>query len=288
MRTRFGPAGNSASFSERKLKHTADIPAFLQEFGLNAYEYQCGHGVRVNAQAAAVFGEAAKAADIALSLHSPYYISLSSIEEEKRDNSIRYILQSAQAAKAMGATRVVVHSGSCGKISRQDALELAKDTLTRALKQMDDEGLSDITLCPETMGKVNQLGTLSEVIALCQLDERLIPCVDFGHLNARMFGWIQSEKEYAQILDEMEDGLGADRLRIFHSHFSRIEFTNPGGEKRHLTFADDAAFGPDFEPLAELIAKKNLTPTFICESAGTQAEDAASMKALYEEKCAGK
>lgn len=58
-------------------------------------------------------------------------------------------------------------------------------------------------------------------------------------------------------------------------------FTNPGGEKKHLTFADNQGFGPDYEPLMEIVAKKNLSPTFVCESAGTQAEDALTMKQYY-------
>lgn len=30
------------------------------------------------------------------------------------------------------------------------------------------------------MGKVNQLGTLDEVLALCSVDERIIPCMDLA------------------------------------------------------------------------------------------------------------
>ena len=54
---------------------------------------------------------------------------MSSIEEEKRLNSINYILSSARAVNAMGGNRIVVHTGSCGKISREYALELAIDTI---------------------------------------------------------------------------------------------------------------------------------------------------------------
>ncbi len=277
----FGPAGTGGQFAALGYKKTMDVPAYCKEVGLNAYEYQCGHGVRIKADKAAAFGEAAKEAGIRLSLHAPYYISLSSVEEEKRQNSVQYILDSAAAASAMGATRVVVHSGSCGKISRETALELAKDTLTKALAALDEAGLSHITLCPETMGKINQLGNLDEVIALCSLDERLLPCVDFGHLNARTFGSITSEESYAEILDKIEDKLGHDRLQVLHSHFSKIEYTEKGGEKKHLTFADEV-YGPDFEPLLNQIIRRGMTPTFICESAGTQGEDAAAMRAYYE------
>lgn len=277
----FGPAGNALSFKEMGYKSTNDIPKYLKEFELTAYEYQCGRGVKISEQAANSFGKIAKEYGITLSLHAPYYISLSSTEAEKRDNSIDYILQSARAAKAMGAKRIVVHSGSCSKITREEALSLASDTLLRALKTMDENGLGDITVCPETMGKVNQLGNLEEVIELCKLDERLVPCIDFGHLNARTFGEIKTIDDYNNILTSIENGLGFDRLKVFHSHFSKIEFTTPGGEKKHLTF-EDSVYGPEFEPLAELVAKRGLTPTFICESAGTQAEDARTMKKMYE------
>lgn len=280
MGAKFGPAGNSESFAAMGYKKTIQVPEYIVRMGLDAYEYQCGRGVRISEEAAREFGQKAREYSVTLSLHSPYYISLSSIEKEKRDGSIEYILQSARAADAMGAQRVVVHSGSCSKISREEALELAKDTLKRAYQALDEQKLGHIHLCPETMGKVNQLGTLEEVLELCLIDERLIPCIDFGHLNARTFGKLNSFKAVKEVFDKMEDKLGASRMRQFHSHFSKIEYTLKGGEKCHLTFAD-TIYGPQFEPVAEMIVRKNASPTIICESAGTQAEDALTMKQIY-------
>lgn len=280
MSATFGPAGNGDSFSGEGYRHTLDVPKYLVGKGLSHYEYQCGRGVKIGEDKAMQFGDLCQASGITLSLHAPYYISLSGVEEETRLRSIDYILQSARAAKAMGATRIVVHAGSCSKISREEALALASDTIKRAIVALDEENLSEVTICPETMGKINQLGTLDEVLALCALDERLIPCIDFGHLNARTFGGIAKKEDFQDILDRVETVLGVDRLRGFHSHFSKIEYTRNGGEKRHLTFSD-TEFGPDFRPLMELVAKKGLSPTFVCESDGTQAEDAASMQAYY-------
>ena len=179
-------------------KTTPEMPAYLERFGLNAFEYQCGRGVRVNPDTGLKLRENSERKGIRLSLHAPYYISLSSLEEEKRDGSIRYILQSAAAAKLIGATRVVVHSGSCAKLPREAALELAKETLGRALRAMDEQELGEITLCPETMGKFNQLGSLDEVLALCGIDERLVPCIDFGHLNARTLGGLKTADDFRQ------------------------------------------------------------------------------------------
>ena len=119
---RIGPAGNSESFTAMGYKSTPQIPEYLEKMGLNAYEYQCGRGVRINRESVLKLKAGCEARDIQLSLHAPYYISLSSVEEEKRQNSIKYILESAEAADLMGARRIVVHSGSCAKISREEAL----------------------------------------------------------------------------------------------------------------------------------------------------------------------
>ncbi len=276
---KFGPAGNSESFSKMGYKNSLDVPDYIVKMGLDCYEYQCGRGVNIGEEKARLLGEKAAKAGITLSLHAPYYISMSSTEEEKRDNSVNYILASARAVNAMGGDRIVVHTGSCGKISRSDALDLALDTMRKAIAALDGEGLSNIHICPETMGKVNQLGTLEEVLELCLLDERLIPCIDFGHLNARDMGSLKSFADYENIFLKIKDKLGTDRLKSFHSHFSKIEYTT-GGEKRHLTF-EDTVYGPDYQPVMELTCKYGCSPVFICESAGTQAEDAKQMKDYY-------
>ena len=276
----FGTAGASESFKAMGYKSSAQVPEYTAAMGLDAFEYQCGRGVRLGAQLAQAIRKGAEARGICFSLHAPYYISMSSMEEEKRLNSVNYILQSAGAVRALGGRRVVFHPGSCGRQSREEALKKAMDTMARMQAALDEAGFEDITLCPETMGKAGQLGTLDEVLALCKVDKRITPCIDFGHLNARDGGWIKGREQYAFILDRMAQELGDERAVSFHAHFSRIEYTT-GGEKRHLTFAD-TVFGPPFEPLLELLFQRRLAPVIVCESAGTQAEDAAAMKRYYQ------
>ena len=280
---RFGTAGTSDSFAAQGYKTSLDIPAYTARMGLNAFEYQCGRGVRLGLDKARQMAADAAARDILFSVHAPYYISMSSLEEDKRLNSVNYLLQSAAVCKALGGQRVIFHSGSCGRQSREAALEKALDTLRRAQAALDEAGFSDITLCPETMGKIGQLGTLDEVLALCRVDRRITPCIDFGHLNARTLGGIASKDDYAAILDRMEEVLGDARARQFQVHFSRIEYT-AGGEKRHWTFAE-TQFGPEPQPLMKLLAERKLQPVIICESAGTQAEDAGAMQQMYHAAC---
>lgn len=285
MSPKFGPAGAPDEFAEQGFKQSIDMPRWLEQYGLDAFEYQCGRGVNVSSKTAQLIGEQARQHNIAMSLHAPYFIALSSNEEEKRLNSIKYILQSVKAVYHMGGDRVVIHSGSCAKMTREAALELAKDTLRRSIEAVDeaDGGIyRHIHLCPELMGVVNQLGTLEEVAELCALDERLIPTLDFGHYNARTQGALKTAEDYEYIIRYLENRIGADRIKEFHSHFSKIEYTQVG-ERRHLTFEEGRAYGPDFEPLAEVIYKRGLHPVIICESRGTQARDAKVMKEIYSQ-----
>lgn len=282
---RFGTAGESDSFAAQGYKSSLDIPAYTAGMGLDAFEYQCGRGVRLGQEKARKMAQSAAERGILFSVHAPYYISMSSLEEDKRLKSIDYLLQSCAACKALGGRRVIFHSGSCGKQSREAALEKALDTLRRAVAALDEAGFGDMTLCPETMGKIGQLGTLDEVLELCRVDPRITPCIDFGHLNARTLGGIASKADYAAILDRMGQVLGDERAERFHVHFSRIEFS-AGGEKRHWTFAE-TQFGPEPQPLMELLAQRGLSPVIICESAGTQAEDARTMQRMYRSAVQG-
>lgn len=272
--TYFGPGGNSESFYLSGFNSTADAPRFLNALGLNAYEYEAGNGLTQNTAILKKIGDEAKKYGVKTSLHTPYFISLSGIVEETRLKSIGYIKASLDAAYLLGADTIVVHTGSASKITRDEAMRLAADTLIRTLSAVDTYG---IKIGLETMGKINQLGTLDEVIELCRIDSALVPVVDFGHMNARELGGVfNSMDDYYRVFDTIDRRLGYDVAEKLHCHFSKIEWS-VGGEKRHLTF-EDRAYGPDYEPLVEMIAREKLSPTIICESAGTQAEDALAMK----------
>ncbi len=280
MSAKFGPAGNSDAFSAVH-KSSLAAPQWIAEQGLDCYEYQCGKGVHVGEDTARRVGENARKHGISLSLHAPYFINLANPDPDSLQKTIGYITSACLVASQMGASRVVIHSGALMKRTRREALDTALRSLREVIRTCDGQGFGHIALCPETMGKINQLGDLDEVLELCTLDERLVPCVDFGHLYARSLGELEGTAACASMLDRIEAVLGAERAGAFHSHFSKIQFTPNGGEKMHLTFAQDD-FGPDPAPLMAEVARRGWSPTFICESAGTQAEDALTMKKLYQ------
>ncbi len=275
----FGPAGNGELFYNQGHKSSLEAPKWLQEQGLSAYEIPCGRGVRISQKTAEALGQEAKEHNISISVHAPYFINLANPDPEKRENSFRYILEASRLASWAGGERVVLHTGAMMKLEREEALANCRNGLLEAYRRLDAEGLSQICLCPETMGKKSQIGDLQEILDFCLLDERLLPCVDFAHLHALTGGGFGTEEAFTQALDQIEEALGAERAHLMHMHFSTIEYT-AAGEKRHRTFAE-ADYGPRFENLGPLLRERGYCGTVICECAGTQVEDAMAMRDIF-------
>ena len=131
------------------------------------------------------------------------------------------------------------------------------------------------------MGKVNQLGTVKEVAELCRLDERILPAIDFGHVNSQTLGGLKIYKDYEKVFDTLLKKIGHFRTKNMHIHYSRIEYTS-SGEKKHHTFSE-TEYEPEYLPIAQIVGERGYTPTIICESRGTQAKDAVMLKQIYKE-----
>lgn len=275
----FGPSGNSDIFYEQGYKSSLEMPAWLRNMGLDAYEYSCARGVRIKSDMAEQLGNIAKVKGISLSVHAPYYINLASEDPKAIEKSFDYIIETSKVAELMGAKRVVLHPGSLGELTRDKAFLNIKNNLFRVLEIMKRKG-SKISLCPETLGKKNQMGTLDEILELCLLDESLIPTLDFAHLHALNSGALQRKSDYEKVFDRLFAVLGEERGKTIHIHYSRVEFTKKGGEKKHWSY-DDIEYGPEFEPLAECLIEYGVSATIISESRGTMAEDALKTKNIY-------
>ncbi|MGB9887796.1 MAG: TIM barrel protein, partial [Moorellales bacterium] len=273
----FGPAGASPLFYAQGGKSSTEVPAWLHRLGLGAFEYQCGRGINVKEETARAIGREAARFGVALTLHGPYYINLAA-EGSTRENTRRHLRRSIEVAAWMGATKVVFHPGAAGN-DRGRALRQALGLLEEVLEETDRPELRAVRLAPETTGKVNQLGTLEEVLALCRLDPRIVPTLDFAHLYARDGGRPADTEDFRRLLEAVAEALGEKALRDLHIHFSPIEFTR-GGERRHGNLLEEG-LGPDFEALAQALASLRAEGTVICESADRQAEDALIYQKIW-------
>lgn len=277
---RIGPSGNSVSFYESGHKHTVEAPEWLHSIGLTAYEYSFGRGITLKEKTASEIGNEAIKYDIAMSIHAPYYINFANPSDEMIEKSIDYVIKSVFFSRLLGGNRTVFHTATCGKSERSAALSLASDNLDKLLDRLHDvypDG--NYIICPETMGKIQQIGTVEEIVSFCEKSEKMIPCFDFGHINSYSHGGIKGEDDYKRIIDYALDRLG-ERAKKIHIHFSKIMY-GAGGEIKHLTLSDEI-YGPEYEPLAKIIDDYRMDPVIICESKDIMSDDALKMKKCHQ------
>lgn len=277
---KFGPSGNSDSFFAAGYAHTEEAAAFVKERGLNCFEYSFGRGVRMTEGKAFSIGDAFAAQGVEISAHAPYFINFANPDDEMAAKSYGYVLDTAKVLKRMGGKRVVFHPAAQGKATREEAVELTEQRLKVLRDYIYLNDMQDMIFCPETMGKLAQIGTVEEIARFCKVDPVFVPCIDFGHINAREQGSLKTVNDYKSRLEYLIGELGMERMQHFHVHFSKIMYSAKG-EVKHLTFADDV-YGPEFAPLAVAIKELDLHPYVISESAGTQTEDAMEMKRIYD------
>lgn len=276
---KFGPSGNCESFYAEGFSHTEESAAFVKKRGLDCFEYSFGRGVRMSEDKAISIGEAFANEGVEISVHAPYFINFANPDDEMAAKSYGYVLDSAKMLKLMGGKRVVFHPAAQGKATREEAVALTEERLKILRDYIYLNDMQDLIFCPETMGKLAQIGTVEEITRFCKIDSVFTPCIDFGHINAREQGSLKTVEDYKSRLQYMIDELGYERMKHFHAHFSKIMYSAKG-EVKHLTF-DDAVYGPEFEPLAIALKELKLEPYIVSESAGMQAEEAEYMKKVY-------
>ncbi|MCL2846930.1 MAG: TIM barrel protein [Firmicutes bacterium] len=275
---RFGPSGNDKAFYDEGLKRSLDAPKWLSQFGLTAYEYSFGHGARMSMETAAAIGEECRKYGIEPSAHAPYFINLAN--DEAYDKNYKWIRDSLVLLRAMGGRRLVVHLASQGQLDRDVALSNTAKNLKRVVEQLDAEGLSEFLLCAETMGKYREIGDYKEICEFCKIDPRIIPTVDFGHMNCLMQGELsRNPDKFAEVLDYIGNEIGEEKLKILHVHWAAVEYNEKGERKHHTLDAADWNF--PFEPFRDYIKKKGMTPVIICESDSIMAQDAVRLMEIF-------
>ncbi len=263
---RFGPAGYPPGSKTPK-----DGLNTTRSLGLDALEVEFVRGARISPEKAQEVGSIAKELDIRLSCHAPYFISFNSESPETRDKSIDWVMDTVRAAHNLGAYLIVIHAASYGK-SPETATDSVIEGLTKCRNIMDDEGINDVILGVETMGKKGQWGTLREIGDVMGSVDGVHPVLDVAHVHARDGGWLRSENEMRSLTDEFFN-LSGD---IAHFHISCIKY----GDKGEISHLPLEAKDPDLQCLANVLKDSKHDCTFICESP-LQEQDAVVFKRMF-------
>lgn len=262
---RFGPAGVPPTFRFMKAS-LAEVPRLLHGEGLDAFEYEAvrwGKKPQIRKEEAERLGLQAAENDVWLSMHGSYFINFcgkKSIVEASKQR----LVACAIAAEWMRAHVVVFHPGFYGEKSAKEAFLSCLRALTEAVDVIRSLGIRDVKVGAETMGRVHQLGTLNEIMDLCQMVDQTQLVIDWSHLHARGGGKLSSVREFRKVVEDVESRLGTEAARDMHCHFTKIEFTDKG-ERRHHTLEEER-YGPEFEMFAKVVTEFRLRPVVISES----------------------
>jgi deoxyribonuclease IV len=259
---RFGPARVPSR------KSPAEAIALLKERGYNACEIDFESGFWMDYPWAEEFGKLARKARIALSLHAPIAGFMGHVERDKKQRmAVGMLDHSAGIAKAAGAEPVVFHPGFLLGRDRKAAIASVVEQLAELRERLEGKD-RDVDFGVEVMGRVRDLGSAEDVLAISAALPWVRPVIDFAHLHATSDGAFTTVKAFHDVLK------GANRLlprgAPFHIHFSDIAYANRN-ETKHLPYGDGTLRA---EPLRSALARFSRPATVISESPGEESHQA--------------
>ncbi len=205
-------------------------------------------------------GVLAREAGIVLSVHAPLAGFMGHAERGKKLNmAIGMLDHSAGIAAACGAEVVVFHPGFLLQRTREEALDSVCEQLGELRVRLAAKDRA-VPFGVEVMGRVRELGSLEDVIAISAQLGWVRPVVDFAHMHATSDGAFTSVEPFVAALEAVDAVLEPDAP--FHVHFSDIQYANRN-ETKHLPYGDGTLRA---EPLRDALARFDRPATVISES----------------------
>jgi deoxyribonuclease IV len=259
---RFGPARVPSRESPEKAVEV------LLERGYDACEVDFEGGFWMDYPWAERFGELARDAGIALSVHAPIAGFMGHVERDKKQRmAVGMLDHSAGVAVACGAELVVFHPGFLLGRTREDAIAAVVEQLAELRERLEGKGRA-VPFGIEIMGRVRELGTAEDVFAVSAQLGWVRPVLDFAHLHAVTDGAFVGVEAFAGVLDVADSILepGAP----FHIHFSDIAFANRN-ETKHIPYGEGTLRA---EPLRDALARFERPATVVSESPDEESHQA--------------
>lgn len=273
---RFGTVGSPIQ-TPKKPGGSVGAIQFSRSIDLDALELGWVQSVRVTEETCAAIRQAGSAADVALSVHAPYFINLNAGDEEW-PKSRKRLMDAAHYGNLAGATDIIFHPGSYFEREPAEVLKVAIPRLQGCVDELRAAGNPAI-LRPETMGKSAMLGSLEDTVEMARSISGVLPCLDFAHLHARPGdGTINSYEEWSTRLEMVAKTISGEALKTLHIHLSGIEY-GPKGEKNHLPVAESDL---DLKGLFRALHAFGAAGRILCESPAME-DDARYMKSVWQE-----
>ncbi|HET8967959.1 MAG TPA: TIM barrel protein, partial [Gaiellaceae bacterium] len=154
----------------------------LLERGYSACEIDFESGFWMDYPFAERLGSLARENDIALSVHAPLFGFMGHLEASGRKftSAVGALDRSAGIVAASGAELVVFHPGFLLERSREDAIDAVVEQLGMLRERLEGKGRG-VPFGIEVMGRVRDLGSLSDCVEISRRAGWVRPVIDFAH-----------------------------------------------------------------------------------------------------------
>jgi deoxyribonuclease-4 len=210
-------------------------------------------------------------------IHTPYLINLASEDPKIRHGSLRLLEHDLEAASYGGIAYVNTHLGSYGKRDREEGFIAICRYLEKALANVKP----GVHLVIENSAGAGSLagGTLEELGRFVKaLDHpQLGICLDTAHAWAAGYQ-INSDDGVDRFVDQAEDLIGLDRIKMFHFNDTEVEL---GANRDRHWHIGEGKIG--LEGFRALLARPELREkTAILETPGEEEEDRRNVQTILD------
>jgi deoxyribonuclease-4 len=232
----------------------------LKQRGFAACEIDFEGGFWMDYPWATRFGQLAREAKILLSVHAPIAGFMGHLERDKKQRmAVGMLDHSAGIARAAGAELVVFHPGFLLGRDRKTTIASVSEQLAELRERLEGKDRA-VAFGVEVMGRVNDFGSLDDVVAIAGRSGWVRPVLDFAHMHATSDGGFTDVEPFAAAL-EAADAVMEAKVP-FHIHFSDIAFANRN-ETKHLPYGEGTLRA---DPLRKALRRFKRPATVISES----------------------
>lgn len=215
----------------------------------------------------ATFGEAAAERGVRLSVHAPYFATLTPEDPERGAQCLAALEHTMKLGRALGAPIIVAHGGS----THGEAPEVLMDRIGERLERVAPkvEGLG-VGLGLETAGKEGAWGTLGDIALAASRFSFVRPVVDWAHLHAVTGGGLTSRAAFDQVLAFLGTQFPGWMIDPLHCQFTD-NLVGLKGEVKHLPYGEGTL---RVGPLVSAAEVAGLGLVLISESREQESHDA--------------
>jgi deoxyribonuclease-4 len=194
----------------------------LQIFSVSPRMWQAGSARIPDVDAAAFRARRAELGLGPLVIHANYLINLAAAQPMLRTRSIQAFHDELVRGVALGADFLVVHPGSRGEATPEQAVATVIESVKQGSKRISLGNLR--ILIENTAGMGAAVGARLEELAEILAGLKNVPaeaCIDTAHLFAAGYD-IKSETGLTSTIDLIEGTIGLERVPVIHANDSKI------------------------------------------------------------------